>query len=59
VLSVIPILGFLIGLLLGLGFALFAFALWILLMFRAFQGHRWEVPVVGPYAERLLARPAH
>lgn len=54
ILGIIPIIGFLIGLLLSLGFGLASFGLWLLLMFRAFQGAEWEVPMAGEYARKLL-----
>lgn len=58
VLAVIPLIGWIVGFLLSVGFALGSFALWIVLMFRAFQGHEWNVPVVAAYARRLSAAPA-
>lgn len=56
-LGVIPVLGWLLGVALTLGVTLAGFALWIALMYRAWQGEEWELPVVGPYA-RKLAREA-
>lgn len=58
VLGVVPIIGWLIGILLSLGCGLGSFFLWILLMFKAYQGQEWELPVVGPQARKLLAAPA-
>jgi uncharacterized membrane protein len=57
-LSVIPILGFLMGLALSMGFALVSFVLWIVLMYRAFQGQEWVTPVAGAYAQKIIAQPA-
>ena len=57
VLGVIPILGWIIGLFLSLGFAFLVFVGWVLLMFRAYQGQEWEVPVASAYARKLLAVP--
>lgn len=57
VLSAIPVLGWLVGLALTLGLALAGFVLWAVLMYRAYQGEEWELPVVGPWA-RTLAREA-
>lgn len=57
VLSLIPVLGWLLSLLLTLAVALAGFAIWIVLMYRAYQGDEWELPVVGPWA-RKLAREA-
>lgn len=58
VLGLIPILGFVIGLVLSLALGFGSFVLWLVLMFRAYQGSEWEVPVVGPQARKLLAAPA-
>ncbi len=48
------IIGFLLWLVVGLG----AFVLWLLLMFRAYQGAEWELPFIGAQARKLLAQPA-
>lgn len=53
-LGFIPILGWLVGLLLSL----VAFILWILLMWKAFQGETYKVPYVGEMAEKQLAKMA-
>lgn len=57
-LAVIPVIGWIVGFFLSLGFAFACFALWIMLMFRAYQGQEWAVPVVSSYARKLLATPA-
>ena len=51
-LGFIPILGWLVGLLLSL----VAFILWIVLMWKAFQGEMYKVPFVGAIAEKQLAK---
>ncbi len=56
-LSAIPVLGWLMSLALTLGLTLAAFVIWAVLMYRAYQGEEWELPVVGPWA-RKLAREA-
>lgn len=56
VLAFIPILGWIIAIVAGLGFALVTFVLWIMLMLRAFQGRDWQLPVAGKYA-RQYAEP--
>ena len=53
-LGFIPILGWLVGLLLSL----VAFILWIVLMWKAFQGEMYKVPKVGDLAEKQLAKMA-
>ena len=51
-LGMIPFLGWIVGLLL----APVAFLLWIFLMFKAFQGERFKLPVVGDIAEQQVAK---
>lgn len=53
VLAVVPILGWLLGLLLSLGLSAGGLILWLYLMYRAWQGDEWEVPVVGKWARQL------
>lgn len=53
-LGFIPILGWLVGLFLSL----VAFILWIVLMWKAFQGEMYKVPKVGDMAEAQLAKMA-
>ncbi|MEE8487755.1 MAG: hypothetical protein V3S56_06265 [Gemmatimonadota bacterium] len=55
VISFIPILGWLIGLLLSLGMWAASLVLWLYLMYRAWQGDEWEVPVAGSWARRLTS----
>ncbi|HEX6965537.1 MAG TPA: DUF4870 domain-containing protein [Gemmatimonadaceae bacterium] len=56
-LSVVPILGILIGLLISIVLGLGSFVLWLVLMYRAYQGQEWEVPIAGVQARRLVAPP--
>ncbi len=51
-LGFIPILGWLVGLLLSF----LAFILWIVLMWKAFQGEVYKVPYVGEMADKQLAK---
>lgn len=51
-LGFIPILGWLAGLLLSLA----AFILWIVCMWKAFQGEMYKAPFVGDIAEKQLAK---
>lgn len=51
-LGFIPILGWIVGLLLSL----VAFILWIVLMWKAFQGEMYKVPYVGEIAEKQLSK---
>ena len=58
VLSVVPILGWLVSALIMLACGLGGFILWLVLMWRAYNGSEWELPVIGPQARRLLASPS-
>jgi uncharacterized membrane protein len=51
-LGFIPILGWLVGLFLSFA----AFILWIVCMWKAFQGEMYKAPFVGDLAEKQLAK---
>jgi uncharacterized membrane protein len=53
VLAFIPVLGWIVAILLSLGLGLVSFVLWIMLMWRAWQGREWETPVAGSFARRI------
>ncbi len=54
VLGFVPILGWLLGAVLSLGFMLVSVGFWLFLMFQAWQGRSWEVPGVGPRVRQML-----
>jgi uncharacterized membrane protein len=54
VLAFIPVLGWIVALLLTLVIGFGTFVLWLLLMWRAFHGKEWEVPIAGGFARRLV-----
>jgi uncharacterized membrane protein len=56
VLAFVPILGWIVALLLTLGIGVAGFVLWLMLMWKAFNGAEWEAPVAGPLARRLVPR---
>ena len=51
-LGFVPVLGWLLGLILSFA----AFILWIVLMWKAFQGEMYQVPYIGKIAEEQLAK---
>lgn len=51
-LGFVPILGWLVGLFLSFA----AFVLWIVCMWKAFQGEMYKAPFVGDVAEKQLAK---
>ena len=52
-LAFIPVLGWLAALLISLVMGLGSFVLWLMLMWRAYNGEQWEVPIAGPLARRI------
>lgn len=50
VIGIIPILGWLLSSLLGL----VSLILWILLMFKAYQGELYKLPIAGDFAEKQI-----
>jgi uncharacterized membrane protein len=62
ILSAIPLIGWVIvlfGFLAWAAIGLAGFGLWLYLMFQAYQGNEWEVPIAAEYARRIAAvRPA-
>lgn len=53
-LSAVPVLGWIVGLLLSLVLGFAGFVIWVLQMWRAFRGEEWEMPVAGAYARKQL-----
>ena len=56
--SSVPLLGWIIGIVTSLVLGLGGFILWLLLMWKAFQGEEWELPVVGAFARKQLGGTA-
>jgi uncharacterized membrane protein len=59
VLGALPGVGWLIGIaffLISLPLALAGFCLWLLLMYRAYQGKEWQLPVIGGHARRFVTQ---
>jgi uncharacterized membrane protein len=54
VLVFVPILGWIVAFLLSVGLAVAAFVLWVLLMWRAYQGREWEAPIAGGIARKIM-----
>jgi uncharacterized membrane protein len=55
-LAFIPILGWIAALLLTLGVGVVSLVLWLMLMWKAYNGAEWEAPIAGPLARRLVPR---
>jgi uncharacterized membrane protein len=54
VLGVIPVLGWLVAIALSLAIGFGGFCAWLFLMFKAFSGEEYELPVAGAQARKLL-----
>ena len=52
ILHLIPVLGVILAAALYPIIALCFFALWLVLMYKAYNGERWVLPVIGPLAEK-------
>lgn len=56
--TAVPVLGWIVGLLTSLVLGLAGFILWLVLMWKAFQGEEWELPIVGPFARAQVGGAA-
>jgi len=54
VLSMVPFVGWLVGLLASIALGFGGFVLWLFLMFQAFSGKEWELPWAGAQARRMM-----
>jgi uncharacterized membrane protein len=54
ILRLIPFIGWTVSLLLWPLFGLACFALWLMLMYKAYNNQRWVLPVIGPLAEKQV-----
>jgi uncharacterized membrane protein len=50
----IPLLGSIVGSILSLVVSIAALVLWIVLMFKAYQGEKYKVPIAGDLAEKYV-----
>ncbi len=55
ILAIIPILGWILSILIGLVFYLGAFLLWLFLMWKAYSGEKFKLPIIGDQAEKMSA----
>lgn len=52
VLGLVPVIGWVLGVVL----VPITFILWLVLMFKAYQGEMYKLPLVGDFAEKQLAK---
>jgi uncharacterized membrane protein len=50
----VPVLGWIAAFLLSVVLFFGTFVLWVLLMWRAYQGREWEVPIAGGIARKMM-----
>lgn len=55
-LGIVPVLGWVIALVLSPLIAVVSFILWLLLMWKAFNGEKYKLPYFGDLAEKQLAK---
>lgn len=48
----VPVIGWIINAVIYLGLGLGGFILWLLLMYKAYQGERFKLPIIGDIAEK-------
>ena len=53
IISMVPLIGWIVGLLLSLVLWLGSLIVWILLMVKAYQGQEWEFPLAGAWARKI------
>jgi uncharacterized membrane protein len=56
--SLVPVLGWIVGFIVSIVLGLGGFILWLLLMWNAYQGKEWELPVIGAFARKQLSGAA-
>ncbi|HEX5387746.1 MAG TPA: DUF4870 domain-containing protein [Gemmatimonadales bacterium] len=52
--GVVPVVGWIAGFLASIVIGIGGFIVWLLLMWQAFQGKEWELPVIGQFARKQL-----
>lgn len=55
ILMMVPFVGWIIGAFLGLIIWVVSLVLWVLLMYKAYKGEKYKVPVAGDLAEKYAA----
>jgi uncharacterized membrane protein len=54
IVMMIPVLGWIVGGLLGLVVFIVSIVLWVLLMYKAYKGEKYKVPFAGDFAEKYV-----
>lgn len=56
VLGIVPVIGWIIGVILSPIITIVSFILWIVLMWKAYSGEKYKLPYFGDLAEKQLAK---
>jgi len=54
ILGIIPIIGWILDILISGGFLILSVLLWLLLMYKAYSGEEYKLPVLGKIAEKNI-----
>jgi len=54
IVMMVPVLGWIVGGLLGLVVFIVSIVLWVLLMYKAYKGEKYKVPFAGDFAEKYV-----
>ncbi len=54
IVMMVPLVGWVVGGLLGLVVFIVSIVLWILLMYKAYRGERYRLPIAGNFAEKYV-----
>lgn len=53
--TVVPIIGAIVSLLIWLGLVAGGFILWVICLVKGYSGEMWRMPILAPYAEKIVA----
>lgn len=56
VLGIVPVIGWIIGVILSPIITIVSFILWVVLMWKAYSGEKYKVPYFGELSEKQLAK---
>ena len=52
--AILPIIGTIIGFLIWIVVFLGGFVLWVVCLIKGYSGQMWRMPIIAPYADRLM-----
>ncbi|MCL7412570.1 MAG: DUF4870 domain-containing protein [ANME-2 cluster archaeon] len=54
IIALIPVVGWIIAILAGLIYPLLVFIIWIFMIYKAYSGEEYHLPIIGEYAEKYM-----